>query len=499
MIQRILKMFGALGAGIGIALVTQFLLPPAFLHCYGVKKYGEWLVLASAVSYLGTLNFGITTYASNQLTILRKRGEMDRYRELQGSTLALLLCMICIGMAIVSAAMFLPLSRLLHLSTVGATGTRLVVFFFGLQVMAHILGGYYNNLFMVLDETHRGTNWANARYLAPTLVSLPLAMLGVQFSGIAIGQFAAAAAIAMLTICDLKRRMGGLPLGLGGWNWTTVKSTLAPSGMFAMIFTQSFLVYQAPIILLQWIVGPESVVFFSICRTVFSTARQALQPLTSAIAPEITYSFADRDMKKLLSIFHYSEKVVFAGIPVANLGAFLFSPVLLNVWLRRPLLFDPFTYSLMALVSGAMSMRDHKQYFQFSTNTHKRLSIIVFFGNVAMLVGSVPMTIRFGLHGFMFTWLISELAQMGLIYRENKKLFDNDPSISIVPVLRLGLVTLVSLPICAAMVIYARQRSLLLVGVVATLGMLLLVAESYLVFGLKDVWDEFRRRTRRAA
>jgi hypothetical protein len=131
----------------------------------------------------------------------------------------------------------------------------------------------------------------------------------------------------------------------------------------------------------------------------------------------------------------------------------------------------------MALISGAMSMRDHKQFFQFSTNMHKRLSVIVFFGNLLMIVVSIPLTIKFGLQGFMIAWLVSEVSQMGLIYHENKKLFHNDPSINFVPVFKLGFVMLVSLPICAGMVVYAQRRSLILVGAVAMVGMLLLFAE----------------------
>jgi len=77
MIQRILKMLGALGTSMGLTVATQLLLPPAFLHSYGVSLYGEWIVLSGTLSYLGTLNFGITTYASNELTMLRKRDEMD--------------------------------------------------------------------------------------------------------------------------------------------------------------------------------------------------------------------------------------------------------------------------------------------------------------------------------------------------------------------------------------------------------------------------------------
>jgi O-antigen/teichoic acid export membrane protein len=103
--------------------------PPAFLYYYGVSKYGEWLVLSATVSYLSTLNFGITTYASNELTMLRKRGEMDKYCELQGSTLALLLCMICVGIAVSASVFFLPLPRLLHLSTISPMEVILTAFF----------------------------------------------------------------------------------------------------------------------------------------------------------------------------------------------------------------------------------------------------------------------------------------------------------------------------------------------------------------------------------
>jgi hypothetical protein len=62
------------------------------------------------------------------------------------------------------------------------------------------------------------------------------------------------------------------------------------------------------------------------------------------------------------------------------------------------------------------------------------------------------------------------------------------------PVLKLGAVMVVSLPICAAMLHFARQRSLAVVSIVAVAGILGLMIESYFVFGLKEVWEELRHR-----
>lgn len=498
MLHRILKMLGALFTGMGLTIFTQLLLP-AFLHFYGVSRYGEWLVLSGTLGYLSTLNFGVTTYASNELTMLHKRGEAARYRELQGSTLALTLGMICAGVLLSALVFVIPIAKLLHLSTMDQNEVAVTAFFLGLQTMVLIIAGYYGSLFMVIEESHRGLTWGNINSFGGTLAAVGLASFRVRFSTLAIGQFLFVLLLTVFCVYDLKRRMGDLPFGLKGANWKTARSIIAPSGMFGMIFAQQFLIFQAPLIMLQWIVGPTVVVLFSTCRTILSTARQALAKLTNAIAPEITFSYAHQNMKRLLNIFHYSEKVIFAGIPIANLGAYLFAPVLLQVWLRRPMLFDSYTYGLMALISGAMSMRDHKQFFQFSTNQHKRLSIIVFFGNLLMVALSIPFTIKLGLNGFLYMWLLSELSQMGLIYFENRKLFNNDPSISMVPVLKLGVVMAVSLPICAAMLAFARQRSLIVVAAVAVVGTLGLTLESYLVFGLKDVLNQIRTRIRNRA
>jgi O-antigen/teichoic acid export membrane protein len=499
MIQRILKMLGALGTSTGLTLVTQLLLPPAFLHFYGVSMYGEWIVLSGTLNYLATLNFGITTYASNQLTMLRKRAEIEEYRQVQGSTLALLIGMLCIGFLATCSVFFLPLPKLLHLSSIAPEDVTVTAFFLGLQMLVNILAAYYNNLFMVVEQTHRGLSWGIARSFGATVVCFVLTMFRANFRYLAIGQFIAVVVITLLSVYDLKRRLGGLPLGLQGASWKVALRTLKPSGMFAMIFAQQLLVYQVPVNILQWILGPSVVVLFSTSRTVLSSARQLLSPITNAIAPEITFSYANQDMKKMLYIFHHSERIVFAGIPIANLGAFLFAPIILQVWLHRPLLFDAYTYGLMALISATISMKDHKQFFQFSTNTHKRLSMIVFFANLAMIGLSVPLIREFGLYGFLWVWLASEVTQMGLIYRENRKLFDNHASITFMPVIKLVAVMLVSLPVCMALLHFALPVSLEMVGAVAVPGMILLMVESYFVFNLRDAWTEFRQQVRAGA
>ena len=487
MLKRILMMLGAQSASIGFNVIYQFLLPPVFLHYYGVADYGEWLVLSATLGYLATLNFGITTFSSNELTILNQRGDLEQYRKLQASTLASLLVVITIGTIAAIGVSFLPLPALLHLHSMSRLTAGWTALFLGLTTMVHMLGGYYNNLFMVVQRTHRGAMWANWRYFAPTVAAVPLAMHHVSFATIAFGQLAAVSVLAVATIIDLKMHLGGLPLGIKGANWDTTRSALVPSGMFAMVWSQQFLLFQVPVILLQRLLGPEVVVLFTISRTIFSMARRILSSITNAIAPEITFTYGSGDRKKLLEIFHYSERVVFASIPIGNLGTLLCAPLLLAVWIHKPELFEPWTYAAMALVSAVMSMREHKQFFQFSTNTHHRLAHIVFWGNLLMLAVSIPATMSFGLRGFMVVWLLSETTQMALLYRENKKLFNLDASITMAPVLKLGLLMALALPACMALVQLSRRYGYLQQSAVALAGTAVLFIVCYRLFGLNLV------------
>jgi hypothetical protein len=85
---------------------------------------------------------------------------------------------------------------------------------------------------------------------------------------------------------------------------------------------------------------------------------------------------------------------------------------------------------------------------------------------------------------------------MGLIYLENRKLFEEDPSITFMPVLKLTAVMLVSLPVCMIALRFALQRSLGAVAIVAVTCELALIAESFFVFGLRDAWTEFAGKMR---
>src|ERR1700680_1391026 len=88
---RILQLLLTSFLGQGITVISQLLLPPFFLRFLGLEVYGEWIALSASVNYLGTLNYGIQTYANNEMTILYNRGDEEGAKTIQASAFRLLL------------------------------------------------------------------------------------------------------------------------------------------------------------------------------------------------------------------------------------------------------------------------------------------------------------------------------------------------------------------------------------------------------------------------
>ena len=90
-LRRILKVLFGSFLSQGVTVIWQVLIPPFFLRYFGLEVYGEWIALSASVNYLGTLNYGIQTYANNEMTIRYNRGDEVGARTIQASAFRLLI------------------------------------------------------------------------------------------------------------------------------------------------------------------------------------------------------------------------------------------------------------------------------------------------------------------------------------------------------------------------------------------------------------------------
>jgi O-antigen/teichoic acid export membrane protein len=492
-LRRIFKSGGSLMSAQGVNVITQFLLPPIFLRRYGVAGYGERLTLTAAVGYLSTLNFGLQTFTNNQVAICYNRGELEEAKTLQATAMLLTLCIMLLAAMLTSIVFLLPvnvwLGVKLNRGVVDAT-----LYFLGLQILLRMLMGLVVGTFLVIGVSYRGANWNNAAALATTLATAAMAFRQCSFSWIAAQQALTVAVFCALALLDLRRKAPLLIPRLRYARPSRTREILTQSGYFGLLFWSNFLVFQLPLILMQRILGPASVVAFSITRTIYSMSRQALTAMTQALGQEITELYGRHEWNRLFRLYELSERVVLAMIPAVSVGTLLATPVLIAIWLHKPSLYDPWFCIVMALISGAMGIKEHKYQFQTSTNQHAPLARMMFWSYLCMVAAAVPGIHLFGVMGFLIPWFVTEVVQVLFILRLNERLFINTSQLDFSPVYKLFALMGGAVLLGSWFAIHAENRSLLQSSVIAIVFAVVLTGISYPLFQLSDVRIYLRDR-----
>jgi len=435
-LRRIGKLFAAQNAGQLVTVLTQLLLPPAFLHSYGVSLYGQWLALSAAVAYLTTFNYGLQTFTNMQMTIHYNRGELQETREVQSAGLRILLAAFLTIALALSVIFILPLNSLLHL-TIPQREAQWTLYILGCQVVAGMVSGFFIGSYMVIGLPHRGQNFGNLIQLLVMLLQVGLALRHAAFPLIAGAQLSVTLLGAVFLVFDFSRLAPDIRPTLRYWKPGSLGAMLKPSAQYALLYSSNVLAYQLPTLLMQRILGPATVVIYSVTRTVYSMSRRLLYLVTNSIGPEITITFGQRDWRKLHKLYEFSERIILLLTTPITFGSMLATPLLLQIWLHKGNLFDPSVCILLGLTVSVLSIKEHKYQFQFSSNQVQEISYMTILAYSAQVIIAVPVMMQFGLIGYLFTWLICETLQLFYLLRLNAKLFAGTAEVDRKPVYQL--------------------------------------------------------------
>lgn len=483
-LSRIAKTGAALLASQGIILVSQLVLPPLFLQKYGVASYGEWLALSAAASYLGTVNFGVQTFANTQVSIHYSRGETEDVNSVQATAFAILLVIVAALTVLLTGVLWMPISGWLHLETTSREAS-LTVYFLGLQLLVRMIFAFLQGAFLVIGVFHRGAYWSNALWTGGLIATIVCILYRKSFSSIAEWQFVVNCVFCVLIAIDLRIKAPVAFPRLQYVRLNRVMPIVKPSGHFGMLFSANFLVYQLPLIVLQRMLGPAEVVVFSVTRTIYSMARQLLASLSAALGPEIVELYGLSNWQKLVQLYKSSERIVFALIPAVAFGTFLATPVAMAVWLHKPQLYELDICLLMTLISAVIGLKEHKYTFQISVNQHSEMARFVFASYLIMVGLMVPAIWLLGIKGFLLLWLSTEILQTAYVVRLNQRLFAAAARLELWPLFRLSVLVIVAAVACTGIAVVMKPKAMSEISLVAVVAALVLAGAGYQAFNVR--------------
>ena len=485
-LSRIAKLFAAQNLGQLVTILTQLVLPPLFLHSYGVALYGEWLALSAAIGYLTTFNYGLQTYTNMQMTIHYNRGEVQECRNVQSAGLRILIGTFVFFTLLLLLIFVFPISSWLHL-TIPNAQAQWTLYLFGMQIVASMLLGFFTGSYMVVGATHRGTNFSNLTQLINMAATVGFVALHARFFWIAGAQLVVTLFVALYLIYDFGKLAPDIRPTIRYWTPGSLGRTLKPSAQYALLYSSNFISYQLPIILMQRILGPAAVVVYSVTRTIYSMSRRVLYLVTNSIGPEVTITFGERNWKKLHRLYDLSERIVLLLVAPITFSSMLLTPLLLRLWLHKPNLYNPAVCMLLGLTVSVLSIKEHKYQFQFSSNQVREVSYMTPVAYLITLLVSIPAMIHFQLIGFLSVWCVSEIAQLFYLLHLNRRLFGDEAVVDQRPVYLLFVLLAIGTALTVWPVYHIASFGYVAQGAIGAATFAVALAVSYWLFKVEEI------------
>jgi O-antigen/teichoic acid export membrane protein len=485
-LARVGKQFLVTNTNQLITIVTQLLTVPIFLHAYGVSLYGQWLVMAAAIAHLSTLNYGIQTYLVNEIAILYNRGEVQDCRILLSSGMRVVLALtvlIALGMLLV---FLIPISRLLH-QTLPPFQAQLTMYFLGLQFPLTAVDAAIAAPYMAIGRAPRGGHFGNLLNIVALVALLTLATLHMPFPVLAASRCVVQIIFAVIIYRDVKRLAPDIIPTIRYWRKGILGSILRPSFQYMLLMGSNILVYQLPLLLMQIILGPFSVVLFSVTRTVYSMTRRLLTLVTNTIGPEITVTIGERNIPKLRRLYELSERIVLLLTVPITFGSMIATPFLLQVWLHKGSLFDPIVCILLGLTVSVQGLKEHKYQFQFSSNQVRETSYAGILVYGVMLVLAIPALKLFQLPGYLVLWSVAESVLLFYVLHLNRRLFHGEFEVDQKPAYQMYAVLIAGIALFYVPMMHIAHTSYAFQVATAVVITLVTGAISYWIFKVDDL------------
>jgi O-antigen/teichoic acid export membrane protein len=341
---------GAIGTILGI--VGNLLLLPLYLRHWSVTVYGEWMALYAIVNYLGTLDFGLTTAATNASAHAYAAQDWSLFRRINGTAWALSLCIAILGVLIsVFITTFFHIYSWLGIRVMSPQESRLVLVGLSLTFLIGIPSRQLGSTFIAMGEfaTYQwiynagqalillATGSALLLEASPVMVSITIALaVSVQFG---------------TTYGLLKRRDHGLIPRLRHASWKVARSLARPSGQFLLQMSANMLVLQGPIVIISRAFGGQGVALFTTTRTVSNVVRGIMTIFRAPLRPEYAAAYVEPTKDRLRSLFRTVMAVDTTIAAALMAGVWTGGSWLIQIWSHGQISPDPDLLHLLLAAS----------------------------------------------------------------------------------------------------------------------------------------------------
>lgn len=384
--RRLLQSAGATSLGPILTAFIQIVSVPIFLHFWGAKLYGEWLVLSALPVYFGLTDFGIGSVAGNEMTMLVAKGEKDSAIEVFQSTWLLTTCLSLAFSSILAVGIWLlPAEKWLKLAILSRG-----------QVIA-ILSVLCVYVLLDMQWTVMAAGFrCDGNYALGTIVG-SLVRLGANVSAIiAVSLHAPPVAIALslvifrllgnrIGLSLLRRKSPWLQYGYRHATFKAVQKLFRPGIAYLAIPAGNAFILQGMTVVIGLVLGSVAVVTFSTLRTLTRFVYQISDLITNSVWPELSVAFGAEDKLLARNLHRAACQATMAACGAGALFLAVTGRWIYGVWTHNRLTYDQQLFFLLLVEVLANVLWYTSSVVPISCNRHERQSLIYVLSTAASL------------------------------------------------------------------------------------------------------------------
>ena len=383
---RVMRGVGAASMGPIGTMLIQVIAVPIYLHYWGARLYGEWLIISAVPIYLGLVDLGFGNVSGNDMTIRVAAGDRRGALKVYATTCLTTGALVSVVALTLSATLwFLPLNHWLNLSLIPARQTAAAMLLLSFYMLLSVVLGCLHAGFKCSGQYPAGIFWWHTGRLAENASAALAVMAGAGPVTVA-GVFAAVRLAGVIVArIVLRRRSPWVQCDLREAQFSTVRHLIRPAIAFQAFPAGEGIRGQGTIILVGSMLGPVAVVVFSTMRTLTRFAVQFTEVIKLAVWPEVSAAFGAKDYALARKLHSYSCQAALFLSTAAATALYFFGPLVYRMWIHDKVAMDTRTFHWLLVVIVVNSLWNASSIIAIGSNSHTVIASVYLAGSIGCL------------------------------------------------------------------------------------------------------------------
>ncbi len=426
--HRLFHAIGATSLGPIITAIIQIVGVPVFLHFWGPKLYGEWLVLSAIPIYLGLTDFGFGAVAANDMTMLVARGEKSAALEVFQSTwLLTTLASALFGVCVAVGLWTLPIERWLRVTLLTRDQVIEILCVLCVYVLLDLQWSVIAAGYRCDGNYALGTLLGNISRLCTNAAGITAVVFHSPPFSVAVTLVSVRLLGNLVCQIILRRKSGWLHYGYRQAHLSVIRKLFSPAIAYMGLTVGNSFSFQGMTVIVGAALGPIAVVVFSTTRTLTRFAYQMVDMITNGVWAELSAAFGAGNTLLARNLHRCACQASLGLASAAILLLALFGNWIYDRWTHYTVAMDHRLFYLLLLEVLANSLWFTSAIVPIACNRHERQAIVYLIATALSLPSAYFLMMRFGLAGAGISLLLVDLCMIFYVLHHSLALLHDSP------------------------------------------------------------------------